>query len=217
MDLTLPLDVQRSRYRKNHKHGINRLRRLGVTCSCDKAYLGEFIEIYYETMRRVRASDSYFFEHVYFEQLISTLDSQMQLFACLLEGNVICAGLFGLCGSIVQYHLGGTRDAFLELAPMKLLFDTVRVWANERGAHAFHLGGGTDAREDSLFHFKAGFSDQIHEFAIWRWVLRPDIYDRLSNEKTYWNQHTGLQPASTRLLNTFRPIAVQLCRRQRSS
>src|SRR5262245_25106188 len=71
IDLTLPLDVQRARYRKNHKYGINKLKRLGITCFQDqnKMYMNEFIDIYYETMRRVNASSMYFFERMYFEKL----------------------------------------------------------------------------------------------------------------------------------------------------
>src|SRR5205823_3464306 len=52
IDLTLPPEVQRARFRKNHKEGINRLRRAGVTCLHDpgRSYLGEFITLYHETM-----------------------------------------------------------------------------------------------------------------------------------------------------------------------
>jgi hypothetical protein len=42
-----------------------------------------------------------------------------------------------------------------------------------------HLGGGRGGAEDSLFRFKAGFSDRRHAFATWRWVVRPEAYERL--------------------------------------
>ena len=35
IDLTAPPEVQRARYRKNHKEGVNRLRRAGYTCAHD--------------------------------------------------------------------------------------------------------------------------------------------------------------------------------------
>jgi hypothetical protein len=206
IDLTLPVDVQRALYRKNHKRDINKLRRLGVTClhDQDRAYLNEFINIYYENMRRVNASDKYFFEHSYFEKLTSTLESQIHLFVCSLETKMICGGLFLLCDGIVQYHLGGTQNDFLELAPMKLLLDAVRLWANERGARVFHLGGGVEAQEDSLLHFKAGFSDRRHEFSTWRWVLLPGVYDQLCQEKAQWNQRNGLRPISSKYFPAYR-------------
>ena len=58
---------------------------------------------------------------------------------------------------------------------MKLLFDAVRLWANEHDARVLHLGGGVGNRGDSLFHFKAGFSKIRHQFSVWRWVLSPHI------------------------------------------
>jgi sugar O-acyltransferase (sialic acid O-acetyltransferase NeuD family) len=42
-----------------------------------------------------------------------------------------------------------------------------------------HLGGGVGSREDSLFHFKMGFSDRRHMFPTWRWVVEPDAYREL--------------------------------------
>lgn len=197
IDLTLPVDVQRARYRKDHKYGVNKLRRLGVTCLNDqeKDYLDEFIDIYYETMHRVNASSSYLFDHKYFERLVSAPDLNVELFVCLLENKAICAGLFMLCDGIVQFHLSGTRTEYYDLAPTKLLVDTVRLWAVEHQLHVFHLGGGVGSRQDSLFRFKAGFSDQRQEFAVWHWMLLPDVYDRLCQTKAEWNKRHGSESA----------------------
>ena len=210
VDLTLPVDVQRAQYRKNHKRDINKLRRLGATWLHDqnKIYLDEFVEIYHDTMQRVGASDVYLFEKAYFERLLSTSESQFHLFLCLMEKEVICGGLFALCDGIVQYHLGGTRSSFLELSPMKLLFDTVRLWANEQQARVFHLGGGTGVQEDTLFHFKAGFSDQRHAFATWGWVLLPDVYDQLCQAKVREDGGKALGLSSAEFFPAYRyPVA----------
>jgi hypothetical protein len=206
IDLTLPIDVQRSRYRNNHKRDINKLGRLGATCLHDenKVYLDEFVDIYYETMRRVDASEAYFFERTYFERLTSVLEPQFHLFVCSLSDTVVCGGLFALCEGIVQYHLGGTRNDFLRLAPLKFVFETVRLWANECKARVFHLGGGVGAQEDPLFQFKAGFSDQRHEFAIWRWVLLPDVYETLCQEKAQWGERYNLNPSRSGYFPAYR-------------
>jgi hypothetical protein len=194
IDLTLPADVQRGQYRKNHKHDINRLRRLGVLCHRDveRHHLSQFIDIYYETMRRVKAPGMYFFEREYFEKLMAALGSNIQLFVCELGRQIICGGLFVFHNQIVQYHLGATSDNVYELSPSKLLFDTVRLWAMEQGASIFHLGGGFGGKEDSLFHFKKGFSNSVHNFAVWRGVLLPDIYEQLCRAKADWNHMHGL-------------------------
>lgn len=213
IDLTLPVDVQRARYRKGHKRDIKKLRRLGATCVHDPngVYLNEFMDIYYETMRRVQAAQAYFWDRTYFERLVAELEANIHFFVCLLENKVMCAGLYSLCNGIVQSHLGGVRNEFLRLAPIKLETDAARLWANEHGAHVLHLGGGVGAQEDSLFYFKAGFSDQRHEFAIWRWVLLPDIYDQLCQEKAQWNKRNGLKPVSSEYFPAYRgpPVATQ--------
>ena len=182
IDLSLSPEAQRAAFRKNHKEGINRLRRQGVQCVHDQAcvHLPAFVDQYLETMRRVAAAEAYFFDEEYFRGLVSALGRQAHLFVAVLGHEVVAGGLFIECNGIVQYHLGATRDAYLKLAPMKLIFETVRTWANERGGMtAFHLGGGVGGAEDSLFNFKAGFSDRRHPFRVWRWVPSPAAYEQL--------------------------------------
>lgn len=212
IDLTSPIDVQRAQYRKNHKHGINKLQRMGLICLHDQncLHLHEFVDIYYETMQRVNASTQYFFERTYFDQLMAALEPQMHLFVCRLKDKIICGGLFSICNGIVQYHLGGTLNEYYDLAPTKLLFDTVRLWANERNAHVFHLGGGVDAQQDALFHFKAGFSDRVHTFEIWNWVTLSDIYRELCNQKEIWNRRHELKSVSSAYFPAYRCPSVAI-------
>ena len=185
IDLSLSPDTQRSQYRENHTRGINKLQRLGIQCIDDTGFqhLDAFAAIYLETMARVAASDAYLFAGDYFERFIRMQGCEVRLFVCLAEGEPICGGLFVLCNGIVQYHLGGTRDDAIKLAPSKLLFETVRVWANQRGARAFHLGGGLGARDDSLFHFKSGFSHWRLDFRVWRWICDPPQYADLCRQR----------------------------------
>jgi hypothetical protein len=206
IDLTLPAQTQRSQYRSNHKRDLNKLSRLGVKGFRDEdfGFLNEFINTYYENMQRLNASDIYFFDYTYFEKLISMSNAKVHLFVCLLDGEVICGGLFFSHNGIVQYHLGGTRNEALRLSPMKILLDTVRLWANDQQAHVFHLGGGVGAKEDALFHFKAGFSDQRHEFAVWRWRVLPEVYDELCEEKAQWAAHHGLDAVSPEFFPAYR-------------
>jgi pyridoxal phosphate-dependent aminotransferase EpsN len=161
----------------------------------EKRYLGEFISIYKETMRRVKAADTYFFGEDYFSQLARELGPVLQLFVAVIGGKAAAAGLFTICDGVVQYHLGGTRGEFLKLSPMTLIFDTVRLWANEIGARVFHLGGGVGAKEDSLFHYKAGFSDRRPNFTTWRWIVAPVVYRDLCERRARMNELQGLEPA----------------------
>lgn len=210
IDLSLPVDIQRSKYRQNHRRDINKLKRSGIFCILDAElqYLDQFIKLYYETMDRVSAVDNYFFERAYFDSLMQHLRSEMHLFVSLDGEEVICGGIFTLCNNIVQYHLGGTRNAYLRLAPMKLVFDDVRDWANKQAATVFHLGGGVGSQEDSLFQFKAGFSDQRHTFSTWRWVVLPDIYNKLCIAQAQWNEQQRLLDVTSTYFPQYRaPVA----------
>jgi hypothetical protein len=211
IDLTLPMEVQRAQFRKNHKEGINKLKRKGVTCvhDGDGSFQEDFIRIYHETMHRVSAASSYFFPPAYFENLARALGDRLHLFVCLQEGRAISAGLFVECHGILQYHLGGTLNDALKLAPMKLLMEEVRLWGNCQGIRVFHLGGGaTPQPDDPLLHFKMGFSDRTHDFSVWRWILFPEVYQRLSEETVRWNEYHGDRSAVPDYFPAYRSPAV---------
>lgn len=189
VDLTASAPSPASGFRLNHIRDVRRLRAIGATCGLDTTIsLEAFIDLYHQTMHRVGASRPYFFDREYFTQLGKLRGSHVHLFSCVLEGEVIAAGLFLACRGIVQYHLGAVRTGYTGLGSMKLILDTVRAWGSDTGMHVLHLGGGRGAQEDSLFHFKAGFSDRRHRYSTWRWILDPTQYDALTATKTKWNE-----------------------------
>ena len=205
IDLTLPEEEQVAGLRLNHVRNIRKLRGMGATCAHDASRnLDDFAGIYYETMRRVGAAPRYFFKRDYFTQLDELRGSFVHLFTCLLEGEVIAAGMFFACDGIVQYHLGATRAGYEALGPMKLVLDTARAWASRNGMKVLHLGGGVGAQEDSLFRFKAGFSERRHRYYTWRWILDQDQYDRLSRTKREWNAEHGVEIVSPEYFPRYR-------------
>jgi carbamoyl-phosphate synthase large subunit len=207
IDLSAAPVEQRAQYDGATKNRINRLLRSGATCVLDveQRHLPEFIALYHETMRRVKAEQSYFFDQTYFSDLAKSLGRALKLFVVKMpDGQVISGGLFTLCDGIVQYHLGGTRDSALKLSPMMLIYETVRQWANENGAHTFHLGGGVGAKNDSLFQFKARFSRQRHQFFTWRWIVAPEAYRELSLLRDIWNSEHGLRAISASFFPAYR-------------
>jgi Acetyltransferase (GNAT) domain len=212
IDLSLSLEKQRAQYRDSYNRRVSKQRREGsIAClhDEDKRHLGDFVSIYEETMRRVKAKATYFFGQDYFYQLTDELGTGLQLFVAVVGGKVVAAGLFTICDGVVQYHLGGTRDEFLKLSPMALVFDTVRLWANKAGARVFHLGGGVGgAKDDSLFHYKAGFSDRRHNFATWRWIVAPEVYHELCERRARMNALQGLEPTSADYFPAYRCPAV---------
>ena len=164
----------------SHRNKINRCKRrqFKVEIVNFKDYLHEFREIYKETMDRVGASASYYFDEFYFSYLATELADKIHLAIVKSKDNEIgCAGLFTECNGIVQYHLGGTKNKYLKEAPSKLMFDYVRYWAKERGNQLLHLGGGLGgSKDDNLFRFKAGFSKQRHVYLTMRLITEEKQY-----------------------------------------
>ena len=206
IDLTVPDEAQRARYNKSCRVSVRKLRELGFTGFHDreKRYLPEFVSVYLETMRRAGAQSSYFFDETYFNLLTRELDDVSHLFVALKDGEVAAATICTICDGIVQDHLGGTRDAFLKFSPDRLVVDTERLWATEMGARVFHLGGGVGAQQDSVFRYKAGFSDRRHTFRTWRWIIRPEVCEELSASAARRNAANGLRAVSSGFFPAYR-------------
>jgi hypothetical protein len=187
IDLTLSEADQLAQYRTNHVRDIRKLLAMGATCLPGTSNLDEFGPLYNDAMARLGASSDYYFGDEYFALLGRELGSQVQLFSCVLDGQVVAAGLFLKCGDIVQYHLGAARNGYENVGAMKLVIETARRWANGADMRVLHLGGGRGGRADSLFHFKAGFSHRRHQYSTWRWVVDEQANIALNERKKDWN------------------------------
>src|SRR5262245_1961186 len=212
IDLKLSDEAQRAQYNKSCRTSVRKLREFGFNALHDreKRYLPEFVSVYLETMRRVGAQPPYLFDEAYFNLLTRELADVSHLFVALKDSEVAAATLCTICNGIVQDHLGGTRDVFLKFSPDRLVVDAERLWAKEMGARVFHLGGGTGAQKDSLFRYKAGFSDRRHTFRTWRWIVLPEIYEELSASAARWNAAHGLGAASLQYFPAYRCPTVPL-------
>lgn len=196
LDLTDSADSLWRETRENHRRSIRRAERAGFVVRCDSGWerFDDFLRAYHETMTRVQATGYYFFPDSYYTDLRSGLGDRLHLLLVEQQHRVAAAALFTECSGIVQYHLGGTRDEFLPEAPMKLLFHFARSWFKERGARLMHLGGGVGSQDDSLFHFKAGFSSKRARFRSWRLITAPDTYGELVSD---WRNECGREPRGT--------------------
>jgi Acetyltransferase (GNAT) domain len=182
-DLELPLEQLWRQLRKNHRSKIDKLKRSGFVTRIVtiERYLDIFIEIYHENMYRVNAAKDYLFARSYFEDLALALGERLFLIVVEQEETIAAACLFTEFSGIVQYHLGGTRTEFLTQSPKTLLFSRAIEWAKERNNKYLNLGGGLGGRDDSLFHFKSGFSKQTKMFATLCSIVDRDRYDYLLN------------------------------------
>jgi hypothetical protein len=201
VDLTLSTQEIWARTRRGHQSTINKCKRLGFTGRIVSlsSHIDRFMEVYQETMQRVSAKDFYYFDRHYFEEL-AKLGDRVHLCLVELSGEVASTCIIYECDRIVQAHLGGTKTEFLPQSPFCFLLDYVRYWAKERGNEYFHLGGGVGSSQDSVYHFKAGFSNQKHPFLTIKRVIDAEKYDRLVECRS---QTLNVSPAELKESNFF--------------
>ncbi len=180
VDLTLPPEEQWSQTRRNHRQQIRQAQEAGLVVRIDAwEDLDGFISAYRETMIARGANRYYLFGDEYFRGLRDALGDSLHIAAAHLDGELAAAALFVETGGIVEMHLTGHLAKFARVQPLKLAFHEVRTYATARGNQVLHLGGGRGGAEDSLLHFKAGFSPRRHSFRTLRVVARAEDYSRL--------------------------------------
>jgi lipid II:glycine glycyltransferase (peptidoglycan interpeptide bridge formation enzyme) len=206
------LEMQWAQFRASHRQRIRKLQKHGIQCEEDRTgeYLEQFSEIYLQTMERLNASSYYRFGFPYFKELFRALRDRVHLFVAKAEEKVIAGALFFECGGIVQYHLSGMSNESLKVGAIKLVIDTARRWASAKGFEYLHLGGGVGAGEDTLFHFKAGFSQQRHDFCCWKWVVNEAAYSKIVHSVREHQRLAGLRPSSPNYFPAYRAGTVPL-------
>jgi len=182
IDLKISAEEQKKQYRKTNNSELNRLRSKGfeVFEAESKEEIDAFIAIYHETMHRVGASSTYFFTPQYFYGFLDNKCFKNKLLLAKKDGIIAAGALFTISKTILQYHLAGTTQEYIKEAPMKLIIDEARLIGNHLKLDFLHLGGGVGGSDkDSLFRFKAGFSQYRCFYQIWQMIVNPKKYDEL--------------------------------------
>lgn len=181
IDLAQSSEVIWGQTRNNHRRDIGKAIRAGYVARIDRdwEHFEQFVDLYRQTMERLGAEDRYMFDLAYFRELRSALGPSLALWVVVTGQHVAAGALIVETSGIVQYHLAGIDEDYAWVRPTKLLIHTVRQWAQERGDRRFHLGGGVGGADDSLMHFKAGFSDERHAFRTLRVAIDETEYARL--------------------------------------
>jgi hypothetical protein len=182
VNLSIPMEEIWRSTRKNHRVGIKKLTKEGFeTVINDWSYYDDFTKIYIATMQRVNAADYYFFTEKYFRELRKILGNILNLCIVLApSGEIASGGLFTSMNGFTQCHLTATSKKFFEKAPCKLIFNAIRIWSKDHGNKIINLGGGVGGQEDTLFHYKKGFSKLTKPFHSFAMVFDRDIYADLS-------------------------------------
>lgn len=144
--------------------------------------LPEFIDLYNFTMDKLSAEDFYYFQNSYYENLKTNVKDS---FLGLVEnqGKIIAAAIFFYSLPYGHYHLAGSDKTALSFSPNNFLLWNAAKELAGRGVQKFHLGGGTDGREDNnLFQFKRKFSKSEYQFSFGKLMFNQEAYDSVVAE-----------------------------------
>jgi len=166
-----------------HRNKVRKAEKAGANVAAATG-LGDFVELYEDTMRRLDAAGSYFFPPEYWERLAGLGDALVR-FDASIDGETVASALCLATPPWLHYHLSGTTDSGRSTGSSTLVLLEAARWARERGYERFHLGGGLGGSADSLHHFKARFDPEgLVPAAVGKAIHDEDAYRELSGGQT---------------------------------
>jgi predicted N-acyltransferase len=195
IDLTQERDTLWKEIRKGHKSSIKKAQKYNIEIIEDKTFkhLDVFVNLYSLTMNKRGAKSYYYFPRSLFKNTIKFLNGNVKLFIARYNSKIISAALFMHYGDYIHYHFSGSDPEYLYLCSNNLLIYEVALWAKGNGFKLFHLGGGVDAPEDSLFRFKSGFSKHRSTFFTYAKVYNKSVYEYLCKKKIEHEKQNNIQ------------------------
>jgi hypothetical protein len=162
VDLTKDLEEIWKDIKKGHRYNIKKSIREGCEIEIiNKPSIGDiedFINLYYETMDKNKASKKYYFSIEFINDHFNLLNAM--LIEVKYKNEVIGASMFIYGDRIIHYHLSGAAYDSKSLYPSDLILLESIKWAKMNEFEYLHLGGGR-GKNDSLFDFKKGFSNNV--------------------------------------------------------
>lgn len=181
-NLEIPLDDIWMDFKQKVRKNVKRAAKNGLQIIIENTgeHLKDFLDIYYSTMDRCDAQNSFFFSKEFFEEINLMKENIMYFYAAY--GDKIVSAELVIYGSENCYsYLGGTNSEYFYVRPNDFLKYEIIKWAKERGLKNFVLGGGYGS-DDGIFHYKTCLAPKgIVDFYIGKKVFAPEIYQQLVN------------------------------------
>lgn len=169
-------------YDKNNRNKIRRALKNDVIIKRSDTLesLHLFKDVYYKTMKRLGASEFYWFDEDFFANIYKYLPNNFVVFSSKKDGKTIGASLSLLTNDVLYYFLSGTEDLGRTLGVANLLRHETVKFGLERNIQYINFGGGrTSDENDSLLKFKKGFSKEYKEFYIGKFLVNQNEYSKI--------------------------------------
>ena len=172
-------DIWTGQITSKNRNMIRKAEKNGLVYRAEYEYtsLHEFMDLYNHTMHRLNAESFYYFTESYYQHFKNNIAGSGFLGIVSLEGRIIGAALFMICGEYGHYHLAGSDRSLSSLGINNYLIWNTALEMKKRGVLSFHLGGGNSSGDtDSLYRFKKAFGKSENDFCIGKWVFNEDAY-----------------------------------------
>jgi lipid II:glycine glycyltransferase (peptidoglycan interpeptide bridge formation enzyme) len=208
VDLSLTEEEIWENYKRNNRKNIKKAMRNNIEVVIDEKYefLNEFLEIYYETMKKNNAKEYYFFPKKFFEFIYASLNKNFVLFISKKNNKIISVELALYDKDIIYSFFGGTLLEYFPLRPNNLLKHKLILWAKEKNIKYYLIGGGYHPG-DGIFEYKHSFSeDGIKDFFVGRKIYDNKKYKMLeeSFEKYLSNNNITVNLKETKYFPSYR-------------
>ena len=163
-----------------------------------------FLKLYYDTMRKNRASTKYFFPESFIKRLFSYLEGHAYLVYSLDENGQPGSAAIFLADpgrSYAYYYLAGSNYA-QPVPSNRLVIWSFIEHAVKLGISYLNLGGGRGSN-DSLYRFKASFSRLTKPYYIGGIVFDPGTYIALAERNPNVDLRSYHNPLSLAFVDYF--------------
>tara|TARA_Y100000031_G_C8181619_1_gene366783 strand:+ start:45 stop:1148 length:1104 start_codon:yes stop_codon:yes gene_type:complete len=141
--------------------------------------LEQFIDIYEKTMLRNQASEFFYFDRKFYNDMNREIRDDMLYFFIYKDKTCVSTELV-LKGRQVAYsYLGGTNPEYYACGANVFLKHNVIKYLKSVGLHYFYLGGGM-AMDDEIFNYKKKFSrNGVMDFFIGKKIHNKNAYNEI--------------------------------------
>lgn len=171
-------------YDSKVRRNVRRARESGVTVAADTTaeHADEFRRIYYSTMDRRGAGQSYYFSEEFFAGIHADLAGHYVYFHGGLDGRIVTSDLVLFGGDTAYFFLGGSDARYFAARPNDLVKHEMIRWCKRQGIRRLQLGGGlTSEPSDSLYRYKKSFAPRGEQsFYVGSRILDADRYRMLT-------------------------------------
>ena len=176
-------DLMKDSYEHSVRKNIKKAERHNLYCVTVKGseiteeQLKQFTDIYEKTMSRNKASNFFYFDRKFYNNMNDEIGRDILYFFVYKDKICVSVELVLKGRKIAYSYLGGTNPAYYAYGANVFLKHNVIKHLQNEGLQYFYLGGGTEIG-DEIFNYKKKFSKNgVMDFFIGKKIHNTNVYN----------------------------------------